>query len=378
MSKKNFDIYFDLGASKIRVAGFDIVENNQIFFLENNCLTSLKTNQLDLSITDQTLEKMILEIEKKTGEYLNSINLMLDSPEALSISLSVSKKNEKKFLEKEDIEYLIQDAKQQVLSAYQDKSIIHIVTSNYKVNNHEYASLPLNIECNKFSIDIVFICFPKVIIENLEKLFSKHQISIDNFICSSYAKSLNYKSNFFLNENILFVDVGFKKTSIIYYNKNEIIFFDVLPIGGNHITSDISKILNLNMEESENIKINFDQQKNILNEKKISANLVQQIISARIEEILELSLKTIKLNLDFALLDQHKVVLMGDGSIILDSEFKEKISFSKKIELIEESTEDICESAFKLIGGFNKQEVVIIPKKAKKKGFFEKLFHLFR
>ena len=91
-----------------------------------------------------------------------------------------------------------------------------------------------------------------------------------------------------------------------------------------------------------------------------------------------MSLKTIKLNLDFALLDQHKVVLMGDGSRILDSEFKEKISFSKKIELIEESTEDICESAFKLIGGFNKQEVVIIPKKAKKKGFFEKLFHLFR
>ena len=63
---------------------------------------------------------------------------------------------------------------------------------------------------------------------------------------------------------------------------------------------------------------------------------------------------------------------------LVDNEFKERISFSKKIELIEETTEDICESAFKLIEGFNKQEVVIIPKKAKKKGFFEKLFHLFR
>ena len=93
MSKKNFDIYLDLGASKIRVAGFDTIENNQIFFLENNCLTSLKTNLLDLSFTDKILEKTILEIEKKTGEYLNSINLMLDSPDALSISLSVSKKN---------------------------------------------------------------------------------------------------------------------------------------------------------------------------------------------------------------------------------------------------------------------------------------------
>ena len=78
---------------------------------------------------------------------------MLDSPDALSISLSVSKKNEKKFLEKEDIEYLIQDAKQEVLSAYPNKSIIHIVTNNFKVNNVTYDSLPLNVECNKFSID---------------------------------------------------------------------------------------------------------------------------------------------------------------------------------------------------------------------------------
>ena len=65
MSNKNFDIYLDLGASKIRVAGFDTIENNQIFFLENNCLTSLKTNLLDLSFTDKILEKTILEIEKK-------------------------------------------------------------------------------------------------------------------------------------------------------------------------------------------------------------------------------------------------------------------------------------------------------------------------
>ena len=32
MNKKNFDIYVDLGASKIRAAVFEKNENNQIFF----------------------------------------------------------------------------------------------------------------------------------------------------------------------------------------------------------------------------------------------------------------------------------------------------------------------------------------------------------
>ena len=38
---------------------------------------------------------------------------MLDTSDAFSIILSVSKKNEKKIITKQDIQYLIQDAKQQ-------------------------------------------------------------------------------------------------------------------------------------------------------------------------------------------------------------------------------------------------------------------------
>ena len=370
MNNKKFDIFFDCGTSKLRAGAINKNNSKDSFYFENNFFYN--------SSIDSEIKNIVTSLERDTKEYLDDIHLMIDCQEMLSIGISISKKLDGSKIKKKDIQFLIQDTKQQILRNYTDQNIIHIIIKNYKVDDTDHTFFPEKINCNLISLDILFICMPKKIIEYYKGHFFKLNISVNQIFCSSYAKSVNYKNNFFLNQNVLFIDVGFKKTSIIYYNKNEIIFFDVLPIGGNHITSDISKILDFNMEESENIKINFDQQKDILNEKKISANLVQQIISARIEEILELSLKSIKLNLDFALLDQHKVVLMGDGSRILDNEFKEKISFSKKIELIEESAEDICESAFKLIGGFNKQEVVIIPKKAKKKGFFEKLFHLFR
>ena len=39
---------------------------------------------------------------------------------------------------------------------------------------------------------------------------------------------------------------------------------------------------------------------------------------------------------------------------------------------------NICESGLKLIQGINKQEVEIVPRKLEKKGFFERLFHLFK
>jgi len=401
MSEKNFDIYLDLGTSKIRVAGFEKNENNQIFFLEKNCLTTLNNKQLDLSFTDKILEKTILEIEKKTGEYLNNINLMLDSPEALSISLSLSKKNENSFLIKEDIEYLIQDAKQQILNAHQDKNIIHIVVNNYKINNIDYDSLPLNIKCNQFSIDIVFICFPKKIIDNLTKLFSKHQILIKNFICTSYAKSFTYQEHFTEFDQIAFLDIGYEKTSIIFYEKEKIKFFDVLPIGGHHITKDISKILDLNIELSEKIKLNLnkdiifsDNEKNTeifkkefldtIKENDFSFDLIKKIIFARIEETLNLSfktIKTIKTNQSPKLNNQLKIVLIGQGSKILDNKYidiKETTPLVEEIDFFEESISNICQSGLKLINGINKQEVVIVPKRLHKKEIFERLFYIFK
>ena len=398
MSKKNFDIYLDLGTSKIRAAGFEKNENNKIFSLENNCLTTLKSNQLNLSFTDKILEKTILEIEKKTGEFLDNINLMLDCPGALSISLSVSKKNENFFLIREDIEYLIQDANQQILDAYQDKNIIHIIVNNYKINNIDHNSLPLNIKCNKFSIDIVFICFPSEIIDNLEKLFSKHQILIDNFICTSYAKSFTYQEHFTEFNQIAFLDIGYEKTSIVFYEQEKIKFFDVLPIGGHHITKDISKILNLNIELSEKIKLNLnkdiifsDNEKNTeifkkefletIKENDLSFDLIKKIIFARIEETLNLSFKTIKTNQSLKLNNQLKIVLIGQGSKILDNKYidiKETTPLVEEIDFFEESASNICQSGLKLMNGINKQEVVIVPKILAKKGLFERLFYIFK
>ena len=40
--------------------------------------------------------------------------------------------------------------------------------------------------------------------------------------------------------------------------------------------------------------------------------------------------------------------------------------------------DDVCQSGLKLLNGINKQEVVVVPKKQIKMGFFEKLFHFFR
>ena len=92
MSEKFFDVYIDFGSSKIIATAFN-KKNKKSFSVSNKCFSSFKSTQLNFKDSKIVLEKLILEIEKKTGEYLNSINLMIDSPEVLSIGVSLSKKN---------------------------------------------------------------------------------------------------------------------------------------------------------------------------------------------------------------------------------------------------------------------------------------------
>ena len=235
--------------------------------------------------------------------------------------------------------------------------------------------MPNEIKCNFVSLDILFICLPTDLVLHLKNIFSKSNILVDQIICSSYVKSINYKDNLNLSGHVSFVDIGFIKTSITSYFNDKILLLDVLPIGGNHITKDISKILKIDLEKSEQEKRNFDQNLKLLNKEDFITHNLQEIIFARIEEILELCAKSIEINLHTP--DNFKMVLMGEGSKILDNRHKDKIVFLNDIDFIEETSENICQSGFKYITGLNKQEVVVVPKKQTKHGFFEKLFHFF-
>ena len=369
MNNNNYQIYFDCGFSKLRVAAYNKADLNKIYYTESKFL-------FDHDDIDSEVQKIITYLEENTKEYINDVNLMIDSPKIFSIGISISKKINGLKLKQEDIQFLVQEAKQQISKNYTNQNITHIIINNYKINEVDYDYLQTEINCNIISLDIIFICLPEEIIEYFKNLFYKFDISVNQIICSSYAKAINYKENFPLNKNVSFIDVGFNKTSITSYVNNKIISLSTLPIGGNNITKDISKVLKIDLKEAEKLKLGLDKNKAFLDDKDFSLDLLQKIIFARTEEILEISTLCIKSNLMTK--GQYKMILTGDGSRILDNQHKDKISFANDIDFLDETIEDICQSGFKLLMGSNKQEVVVVPKKQIKQGFFEKLFHFFK
>ena len=368
MSNKNFQTIFDCGFSKVRAGTFDINKNDRSFYTESEFFT-------DRSNLELKIQKIITSLETDSNEYIDNLSLMIDSHKMLFVGISLSKKLDGSRLKQANIQFLVQEAKQQILKYYLNHNIIHIIINNYKIDDIDYSYLPSEIKCHFISLDIFFICLPNELILYLKNIFSKSNILINQIICSSYAKSISYKDNLDLTGYVSFIDVGFNKTSIISYFNDKIISLDVLPIGGNHITKDISKILEIDLDDAEQIKLNFYQNLKLSKDIDISEDKLQKIIFARTEEILELCIESVKSN--SFILTQSKIIVMGAGSKALDNQDGDKIFFSNDVQFLDETLKDICQCGFKFITGLNKQEVVVVPKKQIKQGFFEKIFHFF-
>lgn len=196
MSEKSFDIYLEFNYSNLNLAVFNKF-NDKIEYYKEHLYKSYIDDEKNLNFEalQRIVENNIFEVEKSIGKFVKDVYLMIETPQSISIRLSVIKNIEGQKISKQDVMYLIQDAKQQILKSNQQIDVLHIIVENYVLDNVEFKFLPLKEKCKKLSIDIKFICFPKDLLKNFELLFLKQQIIINKFICSSYVKSFDFKND---------------------------------------------------------------------------------------------------------------------------------------------------------------------------------------
>ncbi len=393
MAEKNIETYIDLGSSKVRIGIFDnnfIIKN---FFDEKNSISDFSLNNFNMDNSNKIIRELIQKAEKKIGVHINNVNLLIDSPYFFSIDISLKKNLEGKKVTNEDIQYLLQEGRQLIQSNYGDKKIIHIIIEKFIFDKRKFDDLPEEkIECNFLCLEIKFLCLSNLIFNQLNKNLNENQLSIKNLFCSSYVKSLDYNNLFDNFDKKVFLDIGYKKTSITIFSKKKLIFFNCIPVGGNHITNDISQVLKITKKDSEIIKLDLKESHTIFSEKtneklaldskinkSISIDLLQKVIYARIDEILNLCFK----NIDISSIVNNKkniLIFIGEGSKLLHSNslyLKDEFNFISEMNFFEENNKKICMSGYNFNKKNNLHEVKVVSKKPKKTGFFEKLFHFF-
>ncbi len=384
----NLDTIIDFGSKNLRLGVFD--QSSEIIYSSNIKINSVLENEN----LDKALKKLVRDAEKQLSTHLVDVNVLYDSSELNFIDFSIKKTFDQPTLISKHYKSLVEEANFIISENNFRDQVIHIAINNMIVDdNRRVETIYDNIKIKSLILEIKFICLKKSLINNLSNKFKKNNLNIVRIYCSSYVKSFFYKKSVDTKNNFIFLDIGYERTSALFFNNNRFQSFNSVPVGGHNITKDISKVLKLDINYSEELKIKFNKNENeiLFNKissndvnlyseiakKNISINLLKQIIQARVDEIIDIAVTRNNYFKNLNSGQKPKIIFIGSGSKLISfiNKFILKKSFSEFI-FFDENDSKIC------VAGINYHKsderlLINIKKKLKKIGFFEKFFNLF-
>ena len=384
----NLNAILDFGSRNLILGIFDQNKKN-IYYSAQQVIHS--ENKINL---EKLLNIQIRDAEKNLSTHIDKVIVLYDSPKFYSLDFSIKKVFDHSTSIKKVYNSSIDEANFLVSQNNFKDQIIHLVVNNIIIDeNKKLDSVIKDIKIKSLLLEIKFICLNKKEINDISNIFRKNNLEILNLYCSSYVKTYLYKKKFQSQDNLIFLDIGHKRSSSLIFNNKRFEYFKSIAVGGYNITKDISKVLKLELDYSEDLKIKFNKlEKEVFYkysedkkinpyseviEKNISSNLLKKVIEARLDEIIDLVLIQSNYIKNFNFLDKLKLIIMGGGSKLIWNSYNLSIkeSFSK-LEIIGEDTLNPCEAGLEY---HNCDETLYIKakKKLKKRGFFENFFNLF-
>ena len=214
----NFETYLLIENKKfvicvIEKSTFETIYSEQILLNDND-------GQLKFEILDEFIEKNIFKIEKILKNFIKKIFIVLKSKDYFHISISTKKENYGNVLNLETLLYPLNDLKNLCQSNFRDKKIIHMIIENYQIGGENFFSLPKNLNCDTFSIEVKFICLPKNLIERLEVVLKKYHISINQILCGSYIENFVSKNQSSLFETASRIKSGLNENEVLLVGKS--------------------------------------------------------------------------------------------------------------------------------------------------------------
>ncbi len=188
-----------------------------------------------------------------------------------------------------------------------DYEAIHVIPLYFTVDDNNSIENPLNINGSRLEVHANIIMAKKSALVNVRNALKKANLEDINYVLSPYASSIATLDSDNKKIGSMVVDLGGSTSEFALYQNKAMTFNDVVPIGGDHLTNDISLILKTPLNSADEIKKKYASLIPILDadshpsekikvpllgnesiNEEVSLDYIQKITHARLEEILVL------------------------------------------------------------------------------------------
>ncbi len=319
----------DIGSSKVCVliAEMNRKQFNILGVGTAECKGVKKGIIVDIDATVEAIKNAVRQAEQMSNREIKSVfvNIIGGYTSIYKNKGVIAVTREDKEITQDDVKRVLQAAR--VISVPADKEIIDTIPEQFIVDGYDGIRDPIGMVGVRLEVDVNLIVASCTTVQSIVRSIQKAGLSLDGIILEPVATASAVLNEDEKELGVALIDVGAETTDISVFKKGTLIYTKVIPVGGNHITNDISVICKISSADSEKIKrqygvasANMIKENDVIKisniagkgEKEISLQDVAEIVDARISETLYL----IKKNLDeYNLLNTLSagIVITGGG-----------------------------------------------------------------
>lgn len=293
----------DIGSSNVYGAVGKVDRSGEIRIVgitSVKCKGLKKSVVVDIDSTSQSIRECINNLERMVDISISDVYVTLPAgiSELVWNKGIVAVSSDDKEITENDIIRVIEAAKLIPISS--DKEIIGVVPQQYIIDGYDNIIEPIGMSGMRLEVDAQVVMAQSTIINNLRKSINKAGVRILGEVLQQQAISEAVAKKEEMGMGIAFVDIGAQTTDVSIYKRGSLCYTDMIPLGGDNITNDISVCLKIPFIEAEKLKTKYGDLTDNMegNDLKVKVNsgydnlveidyaLLGDIIKARSEEIL--------------------------------------------------------------------------------------------
>jgi cell division protein FtsA len=287
-----------------------------------------KGTVVDINAATRAIAHSIDKAERSSGLEITSALVSLAGSHVASMNshgvVSVSDQT----IDHVDVEKAMDAAR--AVAIPHNREVVHVIQRDFTVDGQDGIAMPIGMHGYRLEVEAHIITAAASTVDNLRQCVAESGVAVSQFVLNPLASAEAVLTESEREMGVVLCDIGGGTADMALVIEGEVWHTMVLPVGGNHVTSDIAHGLRLPFSQAEEIKMRYGhclpsevapeetfRVKSFAEDSHIDVNRLEmtQIIEARVEEIFSLMLQEIKRSGYDGLLPAGMVITGGTSAL---------------------------------------------------------------
>jgi cell division protein FtsA len=138
-----------------------------------------------------------------------------------------------------------------------NREVLHIVPRSYSLDGQESVRSPIGMHGFRLEVEAHIITASATSVANLEQSVAAAGVSVDRFILNPLASGDAVLTDQEREMGVVVIDIGGGTTDLAIYIEGTVWHTAVIPVGGDHITNDLTHWMHVPFDVAEAVKIHY-------------------------------------------------------------------------------------------------------------------------